>query len=379
MERKKILYFITKANWGGAQRYVFDLATSFAHEGHEVTVVTGAPGALTDRLSKEGIRTKTLQTLRRDISFVDEVRSFVDVLKILKKEKPDILHLNSSKAAGLGALAGRFARVPRIVVTAHGWAFNEDRPLWQIGFIYFLSWITVLLSHHTVVVSEKDLADAEEFPFAKEKASLVYLGINPPAFLDKKSARKTLLEGQSVKTDRQTYWIGMIGELTKNKGYRYAIEAFAELSFYTPNTLFVIIGGGEDHEAIERDITRTGLRDRVILTGFRENAATLLPAFDCFLMSSIKEGFPYVIVEAGHAKLPVVATKVGGIPEIVTEMNSGLLVSSRDPHALSIALRSIIENKKLATSLGEKLHTWVINEFSFEKMIAATRTAYQIL
>ncbi|MBX4216160.1 glycosyltransferase [Candidatus Parcubacteria bacterium] len=374
MERKKIVYLITKGNWGGAQRYVYDLAVHFTKE-NDVLVVTGAPGTLTERLSAAGVRTKSVLGLRRDVSFLDEFRSFFAILKIVRDERPDILHVNSSKAAGFGALAGRLARVPRIVFTAHGWAFNEPRPLWEIGLIYFLSWMTVLLAHRTITVSERDAKEARTFPFAGNRISTVYLGIEAPRFTSRVTARKTLLAESAVSSGRGAYWIGMIGELTRNKGYRYALDAFAELSQEAPNALLAIVGEGEERASLERYIARAGLSDRVLLAGFRP-AEAVLCAFDAFLMSSVKEGLPYVLLEAAHAKLPVVATEVGGIPEIIASMSSGMLVPPNNPHALARALATLIAKKKVAAEMGEKLSAWVTTEFTIEKMLEKTSAVY---
>ena len=133
----KILYLITKSNWGGAQRYVYDLASTFAARGHEIIVATGGNGELVSRLSTTPVRIHAVSHLVRDVSFKEEYYALKELYSCIKKEKPDIVHLNSSKAAGLGALIGRFLSVPCIVFTVHGAPFREDRSYIKRRLIYF--------------------------------------------------------------------------------------------------------------------------------------------------------------------------------------------------------------------------------------------------
>ena len=127
----KIIYGITKSNFGGAQRYVFELATEMKQQGHDVAVLCGGKETLVNKLKEVGIKVISLDEMQRDILVDQDFSSFFKILKVLRSEKPDIFHINSSKMGGLGGLAGRFARVKKIIFTSHGWAFNEPRPVWQ--------------------------------------------------------------------------------------------------------------------------------------------------------------------------------------------------------------------------------------------------------
>ena len=127
----RILYLITKANWGGAQRYVYDLATAAKTQGYDVSVAYGEEGPLAPRLRASGIPAERIRGLARDIGWLREARAFFSLLRLLRRERPEVIHINSSKAGILGCLAARFTGVPRIIFTAHGWAFNEARPLRQ--------------------------------------------------------------------------------------------------------------------------------------------------------------------------------------------------------------------------------------------------------
>ncbi len=125
----KILYIITKSNWGGAQRHVYDLALAMKSRGHEVKVALGGEGLLKTKLEAAGIFTYTIAALGRDISVGRDAGSFKEIFSVIKSQRPDVLHLHSPKAAGMGALAGRLLRIKNIVMTVHGFTFNEDRPI----------------------------------------------------------------------------------------------------------------------------------------------------------------------------------------------------------------------------------------------------------
>ena len=127
LKKTKVLYLITKSNWGGAQRYVFDLATSLPADSYEVCVACGGDGEMRKKLLANGVRVVTIESLERNISLKKELLAFREISKIVREEMPDILHVNSSKAGIVGTLIGRIKRVPKVIFTSHGWAFNEDR------------------------------------------------------------------------------------------------------------------------------------------------------------------------------------------------------------------------------------------------------------
>src|ERR1043166_2713598 len=120
MSKRKVLYVSRKANWGGAKRYVFDLATSLPKDEFDVAVAYGQPGRLAEELQKAGIKTHPILSLQRDVSLGVDIKSFFELYRLFKKERPDVVHLNSSKAGGVGALAARLAGIKNIIFTVHG-------------------------------------------------------------------------------------------------------------------------------------------------------------------------------------------------------------------------------------------------------------------
>ena len=305
---KKVLFVITKSNWGGAQRYVFDLATAL-QDNFEVSVAFGQEGLLAKKLRETHIKTFPIKALQRDVSIRSDVKSFFELLRLFRTEKPDIVHLNSSKAAGIGALAARLARVPRIIFTAHGWPFWEQRNPIPRSLIYLFSWMTALLAHKIIVVSDYDLRVAKKMPFIGDKAVRIYNGIdlNFPLYLAD-VIRNSFPKGVCI--------TGTIGELNKNKNQ----IALLEQAKNDPTLYVAIVGDGEDRLYLKNKIEEYGLSARVKLFGFMP-ADLVLRGFDVFALPSLKEGLPYVLLEAKAAGLPIIASRVGGVGEILDAKN----------------------------------------------------------
>jgi glycosyltransferase involved in cell wall biosynthesis len=366
-ERKKVLFFITKSNFGGAQKYVYDLARSLNKETYDCGVILGGTGLLVERLNSVHIRTITISTLGRDVSIVKDIVSFFKLISILRKERPHVFHINSSKAGGIGALAGRIAMVPNIVFTAHAWAFNENRNFLSKKIIKILHWITVMLAHKTITVSEAVRKQMSDVPFVKNKITVVYPGIDTPNFLSKKDAQEKL----GIRSD--VFAIGTIAELHPIKGLTYAFDALKTVSF--PFSYTVIGEGGlkdELNTLIQKD---SRLLSSVSLKGFLKDAPCLLTAFDMFILPSLSEAFGYVLLEAGLAKVPIVASSVGGIPEII-QKDSGTLVESKSSDKLQKAIESVYTHQKESELNAEKLYTLILEKFSTAKMVENTIAVY---
>ena len=374
----KILYLVTKSNWGGAQRNVFDLATSMKAAGHEVAVALGGDGMLRKKLEDAGIYTHSIASLERDVSISRDSGSLREILSVIKHRKPDVLHVHSPKAAGLGAIAGRILGVKNIVYTVHGWAFNEHRPVMQKVAIVCASWITMLLCHNVIVLSRYEHLQSLRFPFTKKKIHMVALGIESPTFMSVDGAKQTISKmlGMNLVDFNKRITIGTIAELHPNKGLSYFMEALVTVVQQHPQTLCVIIGDGQDKETLRTEIQNRQLTQHVHLVGYLENASEYLKAFSIFVLPSIKEGLPYVIFEAGYASLPVLSTTVGGIPEIIEDTKSGILVQPHKSRELSHALSFLIEQPTERRKYGAALRERILREFPYNKMIESVEKVY---
>lgn len=376
MHKKKVLFIITKGNFGGAQRYVFDLATNLPKEKFEAIVALGEGETLEKKLKTADIRVIKIHALGRNMNFAKDFVSFFEIVKIIRNEKPDIVHLNSSKAGGIGALAVRIRNLvsksnTQAIFTGHGWAFNEERNIFSKAIIAILHWITILLSHKTIAVSEKIKNQIKIFPFIKRKIVCIHNGIKPITFLEKSEARERL-----VPHDASPLWIGMIAELHKNKGVDFAIEAFATIAQDFPESKLVIIGEGEERKHLEKRVAQLELSQRILLLGFIRDASTYLKAFDIGLCTSRTDTFPYVPLEMGLAGVPVIASWVGGIPEIIVNGESGILNQKGDIDGIARSIVELIQDDEERNTFIKNLEEKVRSEFTFAKMLEKTEAVY---
>jgi glycosyltransferase involved in cell wall biosynthesis len=366
----KIIYFITKSNWGGAQKYVYDLAFSMNDAGFDVSVYSGGTGRLQDELGSKAINQGKLSNSERDISMVKEFRLFSEIFQIIKSEEPDIIHVNSSKLGGLGAFAGRILGVNKIVFTAHGWPFKEDKNIFVKSLIYLFSWFTAILSHVVIVPSIDDEKKGKALPFVSKKIVYIPHGVIIENPFDPSAAKEELQKFKKIPTDK--LWVGVNAELHSNKGHKYLVEAIKDLDCY-----LVLMSDGELRKEILNQVEALKMEDKVFLLGFVPDGAKYMKAFDVFVLPSIKEGLPYVLLEAGQLGIPTVATDVGGVSEILSR--SGVLVPSKDPATLNKAIKDLLNNKDRRTSLGVSFRKHVEEKYSFEEMIKKTTEVYKAL
>lgn len=376
-ETTKILYLITKSNFGGAQKYVFELASEAKNRGHKVVVASGgtgekngAPGKLVEKLLSTGITVRPVNHFLRDMSLIDDIKAFTEVLGLLYKEKPDVLHVTSSKAGGIGVVCGRLAGIKKIIFTSHGLTMDETwRPGWQRVLITWFTWLTIFLSHHSIMISTETYNRVRKLPLLSNRVSLVFNGVKPINFKNQQEARVSL--APDIPPD--SVWLGGVGELHPNKNWQSLIRATKTFPL-TVHT--VIIGAGEEETQLNGLISKLELEERVHLLGYVE-AAEYLKAFDIFVLPSKKEGLPYVLLEAGLAKLPVVASDLPGNHDIVTPNQSGLLISP-EPDALAESLLSLIEDSGKMKTFGEKLNQNVREKFSMSVMLEKTFSLYSV-
>lgn len=367
----KILFGITKSNFGGAQRYVFDLATEFKKQGHDISVVCGDHGALITKLKYEKIYPYSIPTLVRDVSFINDIKSFFSLLRYLRKHKPDVFHVNSSKMGAMGALVGRIVGVKKIIYTVHGLAFKEKRPWLQKKIIKFIYFLTIKASHKTIYVAEKIKTDLGNFKSVVNKIVVIHNGIREWDLKDREMAREILAPGSLP----QTVIVSAFSELHKIKGLDILIKAWEK--FITGrNAKLILVGEGQEKESLEKLISDLGLGNSITLTGYIDNAKQYLLGLDIFIMPSRSEVMPYALLEAGLSERAVIATTVGGIPEVITDKIDGFLIPPKNIEAIINSLISLYDNPVDRKQLGERLKINIKENFSLEKMIKKTLETY---
>lgn len=393
---KKILFIVTQSEFGGAQRFLWNLISGLTQivkqKDADIVVAAGPEGddenGLLRFLEKKGINTKHLKYLRRGVNPLFDYLGTVEILGLIKKEKPDILFLCSSKAGFLGSLAARLyksALQPKVIYRIGGWAFNDPRPFWQKLLYKFIEKISARWKDVIIVNAECHRKQAIELGIKPRGEILtIYNGIdiNNLVFFDKEQAREKLnylisnskflisnlprrQAGQIPNSKFQilnSVIIGTIANLYPAKGIEYLIEAAKLLK--DKNKKFVVIGEGMERNKLERLIKKYKLNN-FFLIGAISDAYKYVKAFDIFVLPSVKEGFPWTILEAMLAEVPVIATKVG----VASEIQPGVLVEPRNAKELSDAIKKMLRNKNLREKLTKKAKETLESKFTLSQMV----------
>jgi glycosyltransferase involved in cell wall biosynthesis len=264
----------------------------------------------------------------------------------------------------------------RSVFTAHGWAFNESNRSSLSRFIYYIGhYLTILLCNATIAVSEKAKKDIAWLPLIKNKVKVIYNGIRKFKTKSKKEARQILTGEESKKTI-----VFSVSELHHNKGIDIALKAIARLpKNLREKVIYCIAGNGEKKSHLEQLANGMNISQNVRFLGFVPNAKELFAGADIFLLPSRTEALPYCLLEAGLAGTPVVAASVGGIPEIISDMQDGILVHPRNPREIAEAIGYLMENPDKKKMFREKIKEMVASKFTLEKMFSQTYSLYKYL
>lgn len=385
----RILFVITQSEFGGTQRFLSQLITRLELGRFELAIVSGPDGGKELKtILPQNVQYITAEHLRRNPNVFNDIASLFELKKIIKEFRPDVLFLNSSKAGFNGSLAARllptdFVR-PKIIYRIGGWTFNDPWPAWKQLAYRWLEKISAPWKDYIIVNNKHDYDQAIKFGIKpKKKVVLIYNGIDlyKLDFLEKNEAKIRLYEKLPSSQKHANFLhegliIGTIANFYPTKGLQYLIQAFELVSKrYTLNTKrLLIIGDGPERKNLELQIKDTGLQNSVFLTGRIPDAYKYLKAFDIFVLPSVKEGFPWTLLEAMSAKLPIVTTAVGANPEIIEDAKNGLLVKPADPQAIAEALARLADNESLRRELGIQAHQTVLHKFSLNKMINQTKT-----
>ncbi len=389
--RKKILYIITQGAWGGAQRYVFDLATQLATD-FDITVAVGeplGPRDLQNKLSEPAWRGKIavvqLRHLVRAISPYHDTLAVVEIAKLYDRLQPACVHLNSSKTSIVGTIAvlfiHRLAERPlKLIYTVHGWVFNEPgNPLKRLAYRW-LEQLTSRKKSMVIVISEQDRETGLRLRIPSGKITLISLGLNPTSLPSQSEAREILNKKTTAgfgKITQQTTLIGITANLYPTKGLDIFIHAIAQNERLRNTTKTIIIGDGPERSKLNALIVRNSLTNIVSLVGNIPNAETLLPAFDLFVLPSRKEGFPYVLLEAASANIPIIAAGVGGVPGLIKNQQTGLLVPSENSKALGAAVEFALASRSAMELYAQAANLLYREKFSLAAMLHKTATLYR--
>jgi glycosyltransferase involved in cell wall biosynthesis len=357
----KSLHIDTAKTWRGGQNQVLLLVTGLAELGDTAVLVAHEQGELRRR-AREGLRFLGINP-RSEF----DVHAGWQLAKILSDVQPDVVHAHDPMAVALAAMALQMKTTLThrpLVVASRRVDFHLKRHAfsrWKYGRI------DVFVAASRLIASM-----LEQDGVAADRIDVVHDGVNV-SYIDK----------QPVVDAHAAFWlphgapvVGNVAALAPHKGQKHLVAAAARVVREVPDARFLIVGDGELRAALEKQIKDLALDRHVTLAGFRPDALGLIKSFDVFAMSSITEGLGSAVLEAMACRRPVVATRAGGIPEVVAHETTGLLVPPHDEVALAAAIVRLLRDRGLAGRLAEAGRARVESAFSVDRMVDATRAVY---
>ncbi len=352
----KILYVDSDMVWRGGQEQLFTLMQGLKARGHQVLVATPARSPLSQKVRQSNIPSLPF-TQRNEFSPL----AFGQLWRILHKGDFDVIHSNTPRVILSAGLASRLCRVP-VRVSSRRVNFPLRSPLSRLKYNWAQEQII------TVSASVRDtLLRGGVRP---ERIRVIYEGVDVD--------RIDLLKPSPL-TTKNGLVVGTVAHMSPEKGHDILLQAASELVLQFPHITFVLVGGGQLASKLARKTTQLGIEDNVIFTGFRSDSEALVKNFDIFCLPSLSEGLSSAILVAMANRLPVVATAVGGITELVLDGQTGFLVAPSHPGNLASALSKLIQSPRLRQQMGDAARRRVEESFTLERKLDQTEKLYRQL
>ena len=354
----KILYIITKLELGGAQTHLLEVVRYMHKAGHSVLIVAGTDGWLTDELSAIGIKYIVLPSLVREINLVKDVKTVKLLSNIVGKEQPDIIHCHSSKAGIVGRVVGLFQHVP-VVFTAHGWAFTSGVSASKRIFYAAIEYLMLGITNKVICVSEYDrnLA-AKWFWHRYAKIVTVHNGI------EDKKCKVHVCDDVAVSLK-----LVSVARFSHQKNNMDLIKAVEQVNSVHVNRLRLnMVGDGPLLTECQAYVSAHHLGNVVHFLGGRTDVDDILVQNDVFCLISNYEGLPISIIEAMRGGMPVIASDVGGVNELVQDGVNGYLIPRGNVSELVDKLEYVLKHREIIASMGEASRKFYEQEYTADRM-----------
>ena len=338
-----------------------------------------APGPYADALAAEGIRHVPLGSSTRSMNPLADVRAAAELWRILRRERPDVLHTHNPKPGLYGRIVGRLAGVPIVVNTCHGLYFTETDPWIKRTLLLVLEGIAARFSDAELVQSSEDLDRlVSRHAYPRRRTRLLGNGVDLTRFHPRvvSAAERAELRNREVGARDDQIVVGMVGRLVAEKGLLELFEAARHLD---DRYVLAVIGPDDPSkpDALDRATVQQAEADGVRFLGMRDDVDRLYGAMDLFVLPSWREGFPRAAMEAAASGLPVVATDVRGCRQVVDHDVSGLLVPVRDPAALAEAIRSLGDDAERRKRMGEAAIERAASHFDEDTVVEIVLDTYR--
>jgi len=377
---------IARLNMGGPALHVAYLASGLREHGYDTTLVAGSLARGEDSMEfvadELGVKVERLPGLRRDISPIRDVFAVFRLAQLIRRERPTILHTHTAKAGAVGRLAALVsgdARPPIVVHTFHGHVLRGYfGPLRTLGFRLLERWLA-RGTDALVAVSPEVRDDLVRLGVApREKFTVVRLGIELEERLGGgRNGRDETRRVLGIAPERFT--VGWIGRMTGVKRTGDVLLAFKELRERGVDALLCMVGDGPEREQVEQRAHDLGIMRDTLFLGYQEDVAPYYSAFDAMILPSGNEGTPVSAMESLAAGRPVVATRVGGVPDVVRDGEDGFLVELGDVPELASALARLADDPELRTRMGEAGRARVLSRYAVQRLVDDVDRLYRSL
>jgi len=370
-----------KIGGGGAPDIVRILCESL-ESSYEVKLIIGPSKHLAEKtrifLDRFEDNVIIVSHLRRDINPLWDFPALVKLFFLFKKERFDIVHTHTAKAGFLGRIAGWLAGIPTIIYMPHGHVFYGYFGLLMSRVAITVERVVAYITDKVMVLTELEKRDLIAFKVTTPDKIIV---INSGLELEK--YRESVVDAQSEKNELQIEEdmsvVGVIGRLEPVKGHEYLIEAARTVTEELTKVKFLIVGEGSLRNDLESQCKELGVLDKFIFTGWKEDISSILYMLDILVLPSVNEAVGRVLIEAGACGVPVVATNVGGVPEIVRDNETGVLVAPGSGEDLARAIIDLLNSEDKRQQMSIAAEQWIDDRFSARRMVEEVSNSYSAL
>lgn len=382
MSKIKVAHIITRLDRGGSSENVLLNSIYIDKTKFDISVIFGLSkdplSKLIEKTKNNNVKFIEVSSLRRNPNFFFDVSALVKLIKIIKKENFDIVHTHSSKAGLLSRWAAKLAGVKIIVHSPHGHIFYGYFGWFKTKLFILLERLSSLVTDKILTMTQRGKEEHIKYRIAKpDKFIPIYSGIEIEKFNNFQIDIAKRKEKLNIPLDVPV--IGTVSRLEPIKGNRYFIMSLPDIVKVFPALRVLIVGDGSQRKKLEQDVKNLNLSGNVIFLGQFQDIRSIVSIFNVFVLTSLNEGMGRCLLEAQALGIPVVATKVGGIPEVVRDGITGTLVPARNPKAASEAIINLLKNKPLRENMSKEAKKWIDKSFSAEAMVKKTSDLYQEL